>query len=1095
MTRPRKRERFDAAPALEPLKDFQRETAEYVFDRLYRDPDTTRRFLVADEVGLGKTLVARGVIAKTIEHLQDVVERVDIVYVCSNALIAKQNLQRLRVGQQEHFELAQRITMLPATAHRLAENRINLISFTPGTSFDLKGGGGMARERALLRLMMAEAWGHEWFRRRGTMRVFQGGVRTLERFRNLYRETARRHHGNLNEELVERFAQLLEEQEQAAAETERPGPWERFEELAHTFGHGRPRTGWTWQERRARNRFIGEMRDLLARACLEALRPDLIVLDEFQRFKHLLATPGSAGFTPAAELAHELFDHVDSGSGSQARVLLLSATPYKMLTTQADTDEDHHDDLVETVRFLLDNDEEAVDQLRRDLRGMRRGLLQVGRDGGAAARAARDAVEATLRRVMVRTERLAATPDRSGMLVERPCDDLHLDVAEVGRFVANARLSRELDVPDPLEYWKSAPYLLNFAEQYKLRKEFDAVTEAEPHRLAPWVREAGALPFDELRSFRPVPFDNARLRWLVDDTVGRAWQLLWVPPSLPYLEPSGPYANPDLRGFSKRLVFSTWRMVPTAITTLLTYEAERRMVSAHGEPRFANTPEARQSRARLLEFTWSNERLTGMPVLGIMYPSVVLAREGDPLRLCAERDGTQVPADEAVKLVADRLRSRLDGLVRTIEEGGGSVTQEGRGDRWYWAAPMLLDWLEDVSFAEDVFQYKRTLFDAFTGGESGGGRFLEHLDVLRALATRRTWPHFEAMPADLPEVLARIALAGPGVAAMRALARATDREVGGIEVRLAAARVAWGWRTLFNQFEVNELIHHLYPDEPYWQRTLDYGIAGNLQAVLDEYAHVLIGARGHVERSGDDALHDIAQVMHDALTLRTVRYGVSRVDLGRGGVTVTQDRLRANFALRLTDERGADGSQIRVSEVREAFNSPFRPFVLATTSAGQEGLDFHTYCHAVVHWNLPGNPVDLEQREGRVHRFEGHAIRRNIATIYSQVGRTEPARPWRAMMEAAHADRPADLSDIVPHWIYCLEGGASVERFVPALPLSRDRARAEALQRAVASYRLAFGQPRQDDLLAYLADELDPETLARLAGELRIDLSPMPAND
>ena len=65
--------------------------------------------------------------------------------------------------------------------------------------------------------------------------------------------------------------------------------------------------------------------------------------------------------------------------------------------------------------------------------------------------------------------------------------------------------------------------------------------------------------------------------------------------------------------------------------------------------------------------------------------------------------------------------------------------------------------------------------------------------------------------------------------------------------------------------------------------------------------------------------------------------------------------------------------------MRTAFNSPFWPFVLATTSVGQEGLDFHQYCHAVVHWNLPANPVDLEQREGRVHRYKGHAIRKNIA--------------------------------------------------------------------------------------------------------------------
>ncbi len=49
---------------LNSLKDFQKDTVDYVFARLYTDGDYTRRFLVADEVGLGKTLVARGVIAK-----------------------------------------------------------------------------------------------------------------------------------------------------------------------------------------------------------------------------------------------------------------------------------------------------------------------------------------------------------------------------------------------------------------------------------------------------------------------------------------------------------------------------------------------------------------------------------------------------------------------------------------------------------------------------------------------------------------------------------------------------------------------------------------------------------------------------------------------------------------------------------------------------------------------------------------------------------------------------------------------------------------------------------------------------------------------
>ena len=57
-------ERPNPAVELRYLKDFQRLTVDRVFQRLYLDERPTRRFLVADEVGLGKTLVARGVVTR-----------------------------------------------------------------------------------------------------------------------------------------------------------------------------------------------------------------------------------------------------------------------------------------------------------------------------------------------------------------------------------------------------------------------------------------------------------------------------------------------------------------------------------------------------------------------------------------------------------------------------------------------------------------------------------------------------------------------------------------------------------------------------------------------------------------------------------------------------------------------------------------------------------------------------------------------------------------------------------------------------------------------------------------------------------------------
>jgi hypothetical protein len=113
---------FSATPTLKRLKDFQRKTVDYVFRRLYLDDPPARRFLVADEVGLGKTLVARGVIAKSLEHLADKVDRVDFVYVCSNAAIAHQNVSRLNVIGNAGFAIASRLTLLPIQVGNLRQN-------------------------------------------------------------------------------------------------------------------------------------------------------------------------------------------------------------------------------------------------------------------------------------------------------------------------------------------------------------------------------------------------------------------------------------------------------------------------------------------------------------------------------------------------------------------------------------------------------------------------------------------------------------------------------------------------------------------------------------------------------------------------------------------------------------------------------------------------------------------------------------------------------------------------------------------------------------------------------------------------------------
>ena len=167
-------ERPDPQKVLDSLKDFQRATVEHAFRRLWTDDDAVKKFLVADEVGLGKTMVAKGVIAKTVDYLWDTDKRIDVVYICSNSQIARQNLSRLNVVRGQALAHADRLTMLPTVVRQLQDERINFVSFTPGTSFQVGDSGGKAAERVLLYWMLSSYWGRQYMRCATVEEVLRG---------------------------------------------------------------------------------------------------------------------------------------------------------------------------------------------------------------------------------------------------------------------------------------------------------------------------------------------------------------------------------------------------------------------------------------------------------------------------------------------------------------------------------------------------------------------------------------------------------------------------------------------------------------------------------------------------------------------------------------------------------------------------------------------------------------------------------------------------------------------------------------------------------------------------------------------------------
>jgi len=1038
--------RFTAEKTLGHLKDFQRNTVEHVFRRLYLDAEPTQRYLVADEVGLGKTLVARGVIAKTLEHLQDTVERVDFVYVCSNAAIAHQNVRRLNVSTHSAVAMASRLTLLPTSVDRLRENKVNFVSFTPGTTFDLKSRSGIMFERSILYRMLRNV-----FPEAGLFNLLQGPAGQPG-----WLSAAKHWVYPLDDALSSAFVDAV------GCDA---GLRERVLDVSERFQ--RHREHLPWQDDEARYALIGDLRQRLAHVCLHALEPDLVILDEFQRFKNLLDVGSEE-----AELAQALFRYPN------VRVLLLSATPYKMLSLDHERHEDHYPEFLQTLKFLLGEGGE-VKSIERNIEKFRQALLDLGTDEVGHVHAARVALQSQLRAVMCRTERVGRTVRQDAMLSE-PLKPAPLQPQDLTQARLVDVVTRQVGTRDAIEYWKSTPYALNLMKGYELRRRMGTLSASEHAKLSDLFAQHARvlLRREQFQDYARVDPANPRMRVLMADTVERGlWRVLWMPPSLPSWQPDGAFAG--LESETKSLVFSAWNVVPDAIAALCSYEAERRMVAEYSkEVPYSRLPDAAKPLLRFVREP--EERRSSMPALLLQYPSPTLASLVDPVAvglLSADLPMLDVVLAHVRGLVAEKLQS----VPYTDDPNARSDS------RWYLAALAAMD----GQFPGTRTWPRRWAAAGTADAEDGGtGRAFLAERLLTAMVDPGML-ELGRQPDDIVDVLARLALASPAVCGLRSLHRAAVDLRWDDDALLDAANVVGeGFRKLFNIPESIALLRGDAHSDRYWMQTLEHALHGNLGALLDEQAHVLLESLGVADAAPEVRVRKIAEALHESLSIRTSQLTVDEMPPARDGAEQASFKLRCRFALRFGDMKDEKG-EARTEAVRSAFNSPFRPFVLASTSVGQEGLDFHLWCHAVVHWNLPSNPVDLEQREGRVHRYKGHAVRKNVA---KELGRSalrthwqEGTDPWTTLFAEARKRRSGDLEAF---WLFETENGATVERRVPLLPLSRDAVQLARLKRGLALYRLVFGQPRQEDLLAHLDARLTPEEVARVVAEWRVDLTP-----
>lgn len=1121
---------------LQPLKDFQRASADWLFKQMYKGESP--HMLLADEVGLGKTVVARGLIARIlIDRLRNgETEPYRVVYICSNLVIARENIEKLD-PLPAGVERREPVPRLGYLCYRKYASRpdsgetqpLTLDTLTPSTSFHVSSGTGERWERAAIYAALLNDPVFHAFKEY-LIYVLKGGIENVERFKGQALEVFEKQ--DLRDDFPDKLIKELKTRTfeyvgntilhwLSSGGNERPSLYDVLWEVTRMVRDNIPEREYSAVLRP----LLLALRRCLVDLCLEYVDADLYILDEFQRFRDLIDEDSDE---EQAELAHRVFQ-----KSSHTRILLMSATPFKPFTgvEEREDGEDHYKDFRAILKFLLRYEPGLLEDYERHRKALYRQILNIRRDQvHAIGTEDREQIEKILRSVMCRTERQSLNVSTgSGEMIVDKTDPVPFTKADIENFRQTDKIALAVSsaigrtVPKPIEYAKSAVCPLSFLDHYQLKEKLRAHQRNWQVRRALEASSRGWLDFEPIRNYQPISATspstangdvaNARLRALTDISIGeRGALMLWIPPSLPYYRLEEAFH--DCEDFSKTLVFSSWVMVPRMISTLLSYEVERLTVGnkdsvitdkEEGERTyFAETGRRRQPGPQI-NYGMRTEGKKPLPAnmsnFTLIYPSIVLSEMCDLVQNLKDRKSL----NQLRTILAGMIRDKIDDL--RLKQ---YVTKGGESERWYWAAPLLLDragtwpheaieeWFATLQNRQKETQSIRNEDHGSESGKEEVSAKQEHFAFLKEVFEQPESAGLGEMPEGLAEVLADLSLGSPAVLAYRSFVRMFP-----IENRVTqlhrAREVADEFVSLFNKPESISAVRLSYKyrsrhlPSAYWAMVSSYCASGCLQAVLDEYLHLIKDQGGTPESAW----------MHLVNTVN-LQASVINVDSLTSFLNSEPRKMRMHYAVEFGSQRAeTEEGKRRATGLREVFNSPFRPFVLATTSIGQEGLDFHRYCRRLVHWNLPSNPVDFEQREGRITRYKGLAIRQIVAHRHSaelsQQVRSNDLDVWSNLFEIAnrHERLSSSRSEVTPYWhIDRNEDEPGIERVIPLFPYSSDVGRLSRIMKTLALYRLAFGQPRQVELVDHvLKNGLSPDEVAEVVKRLTVDLSPIRFNN
>jgi hypothetical protein len=774
-------------------------------------------------------------------------------------------------------------------------------------------------------------------------------------------------------------------------------------------------------ETESAGRFVGRLRRALGHAVLLDRPPDLVILDEFQRYRDMLSAENRSD-----PLIKALFE--PEGEKRPA-LLLLSATPYKLFATRLDENRgaEANREFFDLLAFLGGKRGVALkSEAEQAFAKFGSVILSIAREKDepternrliAEAKGLRDGLQAMLSPYVSRMER-EPTPDDSAKTIalKAPLDSS--DIRVFRHLVASFKPKHSWFA---LPYWLSVPLpAQTLGNKYKAWKE----GTLKPDRTLVTFTSSNCKNFSA-----PREWPNPKLRALAGITPTDALALPWVAPSISWWPLRGAWEN--VAEEQKLLLFSRFKSTPQSVAALTSFGVESRYLAR----------ERTRDKNVTYKKIWKRRRLQAgpkrLPIVALFHPSPFLIRSTDPLLAPV---GSKTPPRDVVRTQ----------LLKALKELNIEVVRKGKGGLRHKPLWTLLAALETRSGDHKLTR------EAWIA--------VSHTDRrLRSLVNQ--WHGKRELewisPRELDD-LVTAALGAPGVIVGRALLRHFKEALTSPYFE-GAVRLAWqGLRS--------------YIDNPVFWARLPGGTAadalqracvdGNLEAVLDE--HFWMRRQTLPTRE-----FGLADDLLEALGISTGGFSLHSVNENRRPRIHVRCHVAVPFGSTEDKERSesvtSEDPPPRSDELRKAFNSPFWPHVLATTSVGQEGLDFHTWCSRILHWDLCSSPIELEQREGRIQRFGGLAVRRELKNLppteIRPPGATKHMSLWDRVRTIAEA-KYLDASGLSPWWV--LEH-AKVSRYVFDLPQSRDAEKFELLKEQRLIYRLALGQPNQEDLVEFLA--------------------------